>query len=71
MTHHVSAIDGLGGSMLSDRDELVRHEAAEALGEIGLAEALPWLEQARGDASSLVRRTVEIAENNIQLNLSK
>jgi HEAT repeat protein len=70
LTHELGALEALGFSMLNDCDEIVRHESAEAIGELGLAEGLPWLERAQVDESQLVRRTVEIAQSHIQLSNS-
>jgi deoxyhypusine monooxygenase len=69
-THSERAVKALGESMLNDPDELVRHEAAEALGELGLPSGEAWLRHASADPSSLVRRTVEIALQHIALKSS-
>jgi len=67
MTHDIAAVEPLTISMVNDENELVRHEAAEAIGELGLSAGIPRLAEAHLDASDLVRKTAEIAMENIRL----
>ena len=46
-----------------DEDDMVRHEAAEALGGIGTPEVLPYLQEwmKRSDAPRVVRESCQVA----------
>ena len=44
-----------------DQDPMVRHEAAEAIGAIGLSESIPFLSKFLMDEEQVVRETVELA----------
>jgi deoxyhypusine monooxygenase len=46
--------------------EMVRHEAAEAIGAIGLLDSLKPLQQFTADSSVAVRETVELAIDKIE-----
>jgi deoxyhypusine monooxygenase len=56
----------------SNESEMVRHEAAEALGGIGTPEVLPHLKEwmAREDAPLVVRQSCEVAIDLWEVSLS-
>ncbi len=57
-SRNIQAVDGLI-NLLKDPNELVRYNAATALGMIGDSKARPYLEAIKNDTSTEVRNAVE------------
>jgi deoxyhypusine monooxygenase len=55
----------------SKQAEIVRHEAAEALGALGSTSSLPLLEKHLKDDSQVIRETCELAVDRLKWQNSK